>query len=57
MWYFEVYYGAYRSRDVERNLVSVKGFISAIELLGFDEEAAERVGGWMFETFLLDALL
>ena len=29
---------------MERNLVSVKGFISAIELLGFDEEDAELAG-------------
>jgi len=41
---FEVYYGAYRSRMVQRNLVSVKGFLSAVELLAFDEGVAELAG-------------
>ena len=41
---FEVYYGAYRSRMIQRNLVSVKGFLSIVELLAFDEGVAELAG-------------
>ena len=41
---FEVYYGAYRSRMVQRNLVSVKGFLSTVEVLAFDEGVAELAG-------------
>ena len=41
---FEVYYGACKSKEVERNLVSVKGFLSTIELLTFDDGSAELAG-------------
>ncbi|MBS7281304.1 MAG: type II toxin-antitoxin system VapC family toxin [Candidatus Freyarchaeota archaeon] len=41
---FEVYYGAFKSRDSERNLVSVKGFLSTVEVLAFDEDDAELAG-------------
>lgn len=38
---FEVFYGAYKSRDVQRNLASVKGFLSTLELLTVDEVSAD----------------
>jgi len=41
---FEVYYGAYKSKDVQRNLASSKGFLSTIELLTIDERSAEIAG-------------
>jgi len=41
---FEVYCGAYKSKDVERNLVSAKGFLSIVELLAFDDGSAELAG-------------
>jgi len=41
---FEVYYGAFKSRDSKRNLAAVKGFLSTVEVLAFDEHAAELAG-------------
>jgi predicted nucleic acid-binding protein len=41
---FEVYYGAFKSRDSKRNLAAVKGFLSTVEILVFDEHAAELAG-------------
>lgn len=41
---FEIFYGAYKSKDVERNLASAKGFLSTVELLGFDNGSAELAG-------------
>lgn len=41
---FEVYYGAYRSVDVQRNLTAAKGFFSTLELLVMDESSAEIAG-------------
>jgi predicted nucleic acid-binding protein len=41
---FEVYYGAYKSKDVKRNLASAKGFLSTLDLLGLDETSAEIAG-------------
>jgi predicted nucleic acid-binding protein len=41
---FEILYGAYKSKDVERNLASAKGFLSTVELLGFDNGSAELAG-------------
>jgi predicted nucleic acid-binding protein len=46
---FEVYCGAYKSKDVERNLVSAKGFLSTIELLAFDDGPAELAGELLAE--------
>jgi predicted nucleic acid-binding protein len=46
---FEVYCGAYKSKDVERNLVSAKGFLSAVELLAFDDGSAELAGELLAE--------
>jgi predicted nucleic acid-binding protein len=39
---FELYYGAYKSKDSRVNLASVKGFLSTIATLEFDEPSAER---------------
>ena len=41
---FEVYYGAYKSKDVQRNLASAKGVLSTLELLTVDEASAETAG-------------
>jgi len=41
---FEVYFGAHKSKDVERNLVAAKGFLSTIKLLAFDDSSAELAG-------------
>jgi len=41
---FEIFYGAYKSKDVERNLVSAKGFFSTVKLLEFDDGSAELAG-------------
>ena len=41
---FELYHGAYKSRDVRRNLSAVKGFLSTLEVLTLDDASAERSG-------------
>jgi len=41
---FEIYYGAHKSKDVQRNLASVKGLLSTLELLTVDERSAETAG-------------
>jgi tRNA(fMet)-specific endonuclease VapC len=41
---FEVYFGAYKSKNVERNLASVKGFLSTVQLLMLEEGSAELAG-------------
>lgn len=41
---FELYYGAYKSKNVRTNLASVKGFLSTITALEFDEPSAEKSG-------------
>lgn len=41
---FELYLGAYKSRDVKRSLTSVKGLFSTLQVLPLTEKAAERAG-------------
>ncbi|TMI23718.1 type II toxin-antitoxin system VapC family toxin [Candidatus Bathyarchaeota archaeon] len=41
---FELYYGAYKSKDVRRNLTSVKGVFSTLQVLSMTEGAAEQAG-------------
>jgi tRNA(fMet)-specific endonuclease VapC len=41
---FELYLGAYKSRDVRRGLTGVKGLVSTLEMLPLTEAAAERAG-------------
>ncbi|MEM3630822.1 MAG: type II toxin-antitoxin system VapC family toxin [Nitrososphaerota archaeon] len=41
---FEIYFGAYKSKNLERNLASTKGFFSTIKLLPFDDNCAELAG-------------
>ena len=41
---FELYHGAYRSKNVRANLASVKGFLSTVTQLEFDEASAEKSG-------------
>ncbi len=40
----ELYHGAYKSREVRRNLSAVKGFLSTLEVLTIDDASAERSG-------------
>src|SRR6267143_3951053 len=41
---FELYFGAYKTRDVGLNLTSVKGLISTINILPFTDKAVESAG-------------
>jgi tRNA(fMet)-specific endonuclease VapC len=39
----ELYYGAYRSGRLERNLAQIERFLDAVDLLAADKETS---GGW-----------
>ncbi|MBI4257726.1 MAG: type II toxin-antitoxin system VapC family toxin [Thaumarchaeota archaeon] len=39
---FELYYGAYKSKNLETNLASAKTFLSSIEILDLDDHSAEK---------------
>ena len=41
---FELYYGAYKARDVKRNLAAVKGVFTTLKVLVLSEAAAEQAG-------------
>lgn len=41
---FELYYGAYKSRDVRRNLIAVKGVFSTLRVFTLTDNAAEQAG-------------
>jgi len=41
---FELYHGAYKTKNVRANLASVKGFLSTVMELDFDEASAEKAG-------------
>jgi tRNA(fMet)-specific endonuclease VapC len=41
---FELYFGAYKSKDVKRNLAAVKGLRSTLQVLNLTESSAERAG-------------
>jgi tRNA(fMet)-specific endonuclease VapC len=41
---FELFYGAHKSKNARVNLVAVKGFLSTLEKLEFDERAADKSG-------------
>ncbi len=41
---FELYLGAYKSRDVRRGVTGVKGLVSTLQVLTLTEGAAERAG-------------
>lgn len=41
---FELYLGAYKSKDTRRNLLSVKGLRSTLHLLSLTDGAAEKAG-------------
>ena len=41
---FELYHGAYKSKDTSRNLTGTKGLVSTLEILHMTEPAAERAG-------------
>jgi tRNA(fMet)-specific endonuclease VapC len=38
--YAELYFGAYNSQDVEKNLQTIKNFLLPFEIIDFDEKAA-----------------
>lgn len=39
---YELYYGAYRSKNLEANLSHTKAFLSSIDVLTLDERSAEK---------------
>jgi predicted nucleic acid-binding protein len=41
---FELFYGAHKSKNARANLASVKGFLSTIGKLEFDEPSADKSG-------------
>lgn len=41
---FELYHGAYKSKDVKRNLAAVKGLRSTLQVLSLTESSAEKAG-------------
>ena len=41
---FELYYGAHKSKEVRKNLASAKGLLGSIDVLDFDDGAAEKSG-------------
>ncbi len=41
---FELYYGAYKSRDVKRNVTAVKGVFSTLRVFTLTDAAAEQAG-------------
>ena len=41
---FELYRGAYKSRNQERNLASVKGLLNSLRMLNTDEDSMEMAG-------------
>lgn len=41
---FELYYGAYKSREVKRNLTAVKGVFSTLRVFTLTDGAAEQAG-------------
>jgi predicted nucleic acid-binding protein len=44
---FELYYGCWRSKRVERNLEAVKKLLERLEILDFTEEAAREAGNML----------
>lgn len=41
---FEIYYGAYKSKEVQHNLASAESLLSTLELLSADKDSAEMAG-------------
>ena len=41
---FELYFGAYKSKQVKRNLAAAKGFLATIQVLLLDDGSSERAG-------------
>ena len=41
---FELYRGAYKSRNQEKNLASVKGLLNSLRMLNTDEDSMEMAG-------------
>ena len=41
---FELYYGAFKSKETAKNLTSARGFLNAVEVLDLDDDSAEFAG-------------
>lgn len=41
---FELYYGAYKSKDIARNLTSAKGLLSTLQVLNLSDKSCENAG-------------
>ncbi len=41
---FELYYGAYKSKDTSRNLASAKGLLSSLQVLDLTDQSCENAG-------------
>ncbi|MFH1773786.1 MAG: type II toxin-antitoxin system VapC family toxin [Methanobacteriota archaeon] len=41
---FELYFGAFKSRKVEKNLTAAKGLLSTLDLLYITDSSAEKAG-------------
>ncbi len=41
---YELYFGAYKSRNSKINLGAAKGFLQSIEVLDFDDRCADKAG-------------
>ncbi len=46
---FELYHGAYKSRESRQNIAATKGLLSTLSLLELDERAAERAAQTMVQ--------
>jgi tRNA(fMet)-specific endonuclease VapC len=44
---FELFYGAHKSKNVRTNLASVKGFLTTVGRLEFDDASADKSGQFM----------
>lgn len=46
---FELYYGAYKSKQASKNIAAVKGLINALTVFNTDEESMELAGKLLSE--------
>jgi len=46
---FELYFGAFKSKKIEKNLTAAKGLLSTLELLYITESTAEKAGRTLAE--------
>jgi tRNA(fMet)-specific endonuclease VapC len=41
---FEIYYGAYKSKDIAKNLAAAKGFLRTLEVLDLNDDTVQIAG-------------